>query len=78
MGWVVLHGSVVHVDVHGEGMLWVTTDLPWQMWSVRICGVHVASFPGFPRFCSSVCVQYNTWKWKRGRPGNEARMHLQC
>ena len=34
----------------------------------------VASFPGLPSFCSSVCVQYNTQKWKsgekRGRPGN--------
>ena len=34
MEWVVLHGSVVHVDVHGEVMLWVTTDSAWQMWSV--------------------------------------------
>ena len=25
-----------------------------------------ASFPGLPHFCSSVCVQYNTQKWKRG------------
>ena len=25
----------------------------------------VASFPGLPRFRSSVCVQYNTWKQKR-------------
>ena len=24
----------------------------------------VGSFPGLPRFCSSVCVQYNTRKWK--------------
>ena len=29
-----LHGSVAHVDVHGEFMLWVTTDSAWQMWSV--------------------------------------------
>ena len=34
MGWVVLHGCVVHVDVHGEVTLWVTTDSAWQMWSV--------------------------------------------
>ena len=31
-------------------------------------------------FCSSVCVEYNTWKWKsgekRGRPGNEAMAGL--
>ena len=26
-----LHGSVVRVDVHGEVMLWVTTDSAWQM-----------------------------------------------
>ena len=26
LGWVMLHGSVVHVDVHGEVMLLVTTD----------------------------------------------------
>ena len=26
VGWVLLHGSVVHGDVHGETMLWVTTD----------------------------------------------------
>ena len=25
----------------------------------------LASFPGLPRFSSSVCVQYNTWKRKR-------------
>ena len=25
MGWVVLHGCVVHVDVHGEVMLWMTS-----------------------------------------------------
>ena len=24
VGWVVLHGCVVHIDVHGEVMLWVT------------------------------------------------------
>ena len=34
----------------------------------------VSSFPGLPHFCSSVCVQYNAWKWKSGekwgRPGN--------
>ena len=24
----------------------------------------VASFPGLPHFCSSVCVQYNEWKQK--------------
>ena len=34
----------------------------------------LALFPGLPVFCSSVFVQYNTWKWKsaekQGRPGN--------
>ena len=34
----------------------------------------LASFPGLTRFWSSVCVQYNTRKWKsgekQGRPGN--------
>ena len=40
MGWVVLHGHVVHVDVHGEVMLWVTTDSAWshvvcqKLWSI--------------------------------------------
>ena len=42
-----------------------------------------ALLPGFPCFCSSICVQYNTQKKKSGvfhkprnkktRPGNEAR-----
>ena len=40
--------------------------------------IYVASFPGLPRFCSSVCVQYSTQKWKgfekRGRPGNTYHM----
>ena len=26
----------------------------------------LASFPDLPVFCSLVCVQYNTWKWKSG------------
>ena len=26
VGWVVLHESVVHVNVHGEVMLWFTTE----------------------------------------------------
>ena len=38
------------------------------------CTYKLASFPGLPRFCSSVCVQYNTQKQKSGqvwgRPGN--------
>ena len=46
---------------------------------------YIASFPGLPHICSSVCVQYNTRKqlrvlyWtqtkeqKRERPRNEAR-----
>ena len=29
--------------------------------------VTIASFPGLPRFCSSVCVQYNTRKRKSSR-----------
>ena len=37
-------------------------------------GVCIASFPGLPFFCSSVCVQYNTQKQKssekRRRPGS--------
>ena len=46
MGWVVLYGYVVHVDVHGEVMLWVTTEhsrcLPLSTADVlhRSCGVH--------------------------------------
>ena len=40
--------------------------------------MYVASFPGLFRFCSSVCVQYNTWKRKSGEkwgsPGNTYRM----
>ena len=24
----------------------------------------LSSFPGLPHFCSSVCIQYNTWKRK--------------
>ena len=40
----------------------------------------LASFPGLPRFRSSVCVQYNTRtqteELKRGMPGNEAMMTL--
>ena len=34
------------------------------------------SFPGPPRFCSSVSVQYNTWKQskKQGRPWNTYHM----
>ena len=35
---------------------------------IRERGEILALFPGLPRFCSSVCVQYNTWK-----PGNKAR-----
>ena len=30
VGWVVLHGCVAHVDVHGE----VATEHGMQMWSV--------------------------------------------
>ena len=26
VGWVVLHENVVHVNVHGEVMLWFTTE----------------------------------------------------
>ena len=31
----------------------------------------LASFPGLPRVSSSVCVQYNTWRWKSAK--NEER-----
>ena len=31
--------------------------------------LHVASFPGLPRFCSSVCTQYNTRKQKSAKNG---------
>ena len=38
MGWVVLLGCVVHVDVHGEVMCcgWLQRNCycAWQMWSV--------------------------------------------
>ena len=32
------------------------------------CNRKLASFLGFSHFffCSSVCIQYNTWKWKSG------------
>ena len=33
---------------------------------------YVALFPGLPRFCFLVYVQYNTWKWK----GCETWEHL--
>ena len=33
------------------------------------CNKNVASFPGLPRFSSSVCVQYNTRKWKSAKNG---------
>ena len=32
-------------------------------------GLHVASFPGLPRFCSLVCVQYNTWSGRMVKNG---------
>ena len=43
-----------------------------------MCTCTLASLPGLPRFCSLVCIQYNTRKWKsgkkkRGRPGNTYR-----
>ena len=41
----------------------------------------LALFPGFPRFSSTVCIQYNitqtqTEELKWGRPGNEATSML--
>ena len=39
----------------------------------------LASFPGLPRFCSSVCVQHNSWKWngsgKVAKNGNTNHMN---
>ena len=44
-----------------------------------LCGCLIASFPGLPRLCSLVCIQYNTRKWKsgekQGRPGNTYHMN---
>ena len=33
----------------------------------------LASFPGLPQFCSSVCICNNTWKWKSGK--KQRRLH---
>ena len=35
--------------------------------SFRVHRIKVALFPGLPHFCSLLCVQYNTWKWKSGK-----------
>ena len=44
--------------------------------------LYLALFPGLPRFCSLVYVQYNTRKRKSGekwgRPGNEANKNPPC
>ena len=40
---------------------------------LTICTQEVASFPGLPRFHSSVCVQYNTQRrkaWEQGYTGD--------
>ena len=36
---------------------------------IHMYTVYVASFPGLPRFRSSVCVQYNTRRWKSAKNG---------
>ena len=38
-------------------------------WRKRATGSELASFPGLPRFSSSVCVQYNTRKRKSAKNG---------
>ena len=37
MGWVVLHGRVVHVYVHGEVMLWVVSTSLLLSMAVVVC-----------------------------------------
>ena len=49
---------------------WLKLMHAWQLWTMT----DIATFPGLPRFCSSVCIQYNTWKRRNGekqeRPGS--------
>ena len=69
--------SWLHPQIHFTSLyltsLFIYTR-PSQFFSFRVHRIKVPSFPGLPRFCSAVCVQYNTRKWKNskkwGRPGN--------
>ena len=43
--------------------------MEWRMDNRKMvcCVISIASFPGLPRFCSSVCIQYDTRKRKSGK-----------
>ena len=41
-----------------------------------VCIQQLASFPGLPRFCSLVCIQYNTQKRKKQQKTGSHKKHV--
>ena len=62
IGWTVK--MFMHYRWTSGRCLWNYSCLSWTLSKQRL-----ASFPGLPVFCSSVCVQYNTWKRKSAKNG---------
>ena len=51
----------------------------FRVWGVLCAGNFIASFPGlFRSFCSSVCNQYNTQKWKSTKSGEGLGTPIMC
>ena len=62
-----------------------TTTREWMQWyrdgewrQDERKGRFVTLFPDLPRFCSLVCVQYNTQKWKSAKKTGKAWEQLSC
>ena len=48
----------------GEKHDWTDAGHPRTKCCLYVSCMELDSFPGLPHICSSVCIQYNTWKWK--------------